>query len=165
MVQFHSGTTELRMCKNSVFLVPVKYTLVCCALALIVLCRMTHYHVSWFQLNWVLKWNTWHNLIKIWNEEEYTASAGTQQARKCRFYVVSLGPTHLTTSLFAFYSTYFSFQEFFYYLPSYYAYFAQEIYLLPTTNTIDHFKCTTKISPLSDCSLRVSRSVIAINNN
>ena len=40
---FCSGTIELRMC---LFLALVKYTLVCCASALAVLGRTTHYHVS-----------------------------------------------------------------------------------------------------------------------
>ena len=36
LVNFHSGTIELRMHENSIFLVPVKYTVVCHALYLAV---------------------------------------------------------------------------------------------------------------------------------
>ena len=46
MVNFHSTIIELRMCENGIFLVPVKYTLVCCMSALAVLDSMTHYGVS-----------------------------------------------------------------------------------------------------------------------
>ena len=46
MVNFHPAIIELRMHENSIFLVPVKYTLVCCIPVLAVLGRMTHYHVS-----------------------------------------------------------------------------------------------------------------------
>ena len=48
LVNFHSGTIELRMCEKCVSLVPAKYTLVChaSAVALAVLGCMTHYCVS-----------------------------------------------------------------------------------------------------------------------
>ena len=45
LVNFSLGTIELRMCENSVFLVPVKYTLVCYVSTLAVLGHMTHCHV------------------------------------------------------------------------------------------------------------------------
>ena len=46
MVSFSPAIIKLRMRENGVFLVPVKYTLVCRAPALAVLGRTTHYHVS-----------------------------------------------------------------------------------------------------------------------
>ena len=46
LVNFRSGTTELQMHENSLFLVPVKYTLVCRTSALAILDHMTHYRVS-----------------------------------------------------------------------------------------------------------------------
>ena len=45
MVNFWSGTIELRICENSIFLVPVKHTLVCRVPALAVLGRTTHYRM------------------------------------------------------------------------------------------------------------------------
>ena len=46
MVNFRSAIIELWMCENGIFLVPVKYTLVCHTLALAVLGCKAHYHVS-----------------------------------------------------------------------------------------------------------------------
>ena len=46
IVYFQSGTIELWMHENSIFLVPVKYTLVCCVPTLAVLGCTTHYLVS-----------------------------------------------------------------------------------------------------------------------
>ena len=46
MVNFCSAIIELRMRENGIFLVPVKYTLVCRTPALAVLGRTTHYGVS-----------------------------------------------------------------------------------------------------------------------
>ena len=46
LVNFHPAIIELQMRENDVFLVPVKYTLVCRAPALAVLGRTTHYRVS-----------------------------------------------------------------------------------------------------------------------
>ena len=46
MVNFRPAIIELWMRENSIFLVLVKYALVCRAPALAVLDRTTHYHVS-----------------------------------------------------------------------------------------------------------------------
>ena len=47
LVNFRSDTIELQMRENDIFLVSVKYILVCRASALTVLSHMTHYHVSY----------------------------------------------------------------------------------------------------------------------
>ena len=46
MVNFCPAIMKLRMCEKGIFLVPVKYTLVCRAPTLAVLGRTTHYRVS-----------------------------------------------------------------------------------------------------------------------
>ena len=46
MINFRPAIIKLRMCEKGVFLVPVKYTLVCRVPALAVLGRTAHYCVS-----------------------------------------------------------------------------------------------------------------------
>ena len=45
LVNFHPAIIKLRMRENGIFLVPVKYTLVCRVPALAVLGHTTHYRV------------------------------------------------------------------------------------------------------------------------